>query len=214
MSLLADVLDAHGGAERWERTASVSLELASGGLALASKGQRDALHRLRAEVSTTGQQVRVETPGWAYAFDGSIPRPRGVRWTDQDVAAFAAAALWTYVSLPFVLPQLDVTEHRNRLIVDFPPTTRTHSPRQVLHIGRDGLIVRHDYTALAFGRWAHASQHLDDYRCFDGFHVATRRRVRPRTWPHRPELVWIDVHAMTVAPVDRPSDPTVGVSPR
>jgi hypothetical protein len=205
LSLLADVLDAHGGAERWRQASSVSLELSSGGFAFTSKGQGNALRRLRARVSTTGQHVHLDTPAWTHSFHGSIPAPSGIRWSDQDITAFAAVALWTYASLPFVLPELDVTEQHNRLIVDFPRRIRTHSPRQVLHVGDDGLIFRHDYTALDFGRWAHASQLLSDYRRFDGFNVATRRRVRPRYWPHRPELVWIDVHTMTVTPLDQPS---------
>ena len=200
MSLLGDVVDAHGGPERWSEASSVSLHLSSGGLAFTTKGQRRALAELRAQVSTSGQHVRLDGAGWTYTFDGTIPRPRGARWSDRDVAAFAATALWTYTSLPFVLPQLHVTEKRNTLIVDFPPTIRTHSPRQVLHVGGDGLIFRHDYIALDFGRWAHASQRLSDYQRFEGFNIATRRRVRPRYWPHRPELVWIDVHDMTVTP--------------
>lgn len=199
MSLLNDVIDAHGGLARWEAAEAISLHLSSGGLAFASKGQAHALGDLRVTVRTTGQSVQIEGVGWRKEFEGDIPTVRRVRWSTDAIAAFAAAALWTYVSLPFVLADLDTEEDGNRLIVNFPSRLRTHSPRQVLHIDTEGLIRRHDYTALDFGRWAIARQEVSDYREVDGLRFATRRRVRPRAWPHRPLLVWIDVRdALTV----------------
>lgn len=195
MSLVDEVIEAHGGLTRWRSAAALTWRLSSGGLAFATKGQRHALQDLTATVATTGQAVRVEGPGWAYRFDTPIPHPAGLRWSTADIAAFAAAAVWTYVSLPFRLPDLDVEAHGRRLVVRFPPGLRTHSSTQVLHVGTDGLIRRHDYTALDFGRWAQASQEVGGYRQFDGFMVATHRRVHPRIWPHRPLLVWIDVHS-------------------
>ena len=197
MSLVDEVVEAHGGLGRWRAARAVRLRLSSGGLAFASKGQRRALRDLTATVATTDQTVDVESPEWAYRFDGAAPRLRARRWSAADIAAFAASALWTYVALPFVLPELDVEERGRRLLVRFPPGLRTHSPRQVLHIDERGLIRRHDYTALDFGRWARASQAVGDYRQFGGFTMATRRRVYPLTWPHRPLLVWIDLHSAT-----------------
>ena len=207
MSLVDEVIEAHGGLDRWRQTAAVRLRVSSGGLAFATKGQRAALHDLTATVSTRGQAVTLETPTWSYRFDSQIPKPRGLRWSIEDVAAFAACALWTYVSLPFVLPELDVEERGNRLVVRFPPEVRTHSPTQVLHIDDDGLIRRHDYTALDFGRLARASQAVDEYQQFGRFAVATRRRVRPSLWPHLPLLVWIDVRSVDVIPA-------TGIQPR
>ena len=201
MTLVDRVIQAHGGLERWRRAESVTLRLSSGGLAFASKGQRTALHQLTATVATSGQNVHLETPAWSHHFEDGIPTPRGLRWSTYDIAAFAATALWTYIALPFVLPDLDVEEHRDRLIVRFPPEVRTHSPTQVLDIDRRGLIQRHDYTALDFGRVARATQEVGNYRDVDGLMIATRRRVRPKLWPHRPLLVWIDVAAIEVNPL-------------
>lgn len=200
MSLVDGVIEAHGGLDGWRQASAVSLQLSSGGLAFATKGQRAALHHLTATVSTRGQAVTLEAPTWSFRFDSHIPKPKGLRWSIEDVAAFAACALWTYVSLPFVLPELDVEERGNQLVVRFPPELRTHSPTQVLHIDDDGLIRRHDYTALDFGRLARASQEVDEYQQFGCFAVATRRRVRPSLWPHRPLLVWIDVRSVDVIP--------------
>src|SRR5688500_12749111 len=198
MSLVDEVIDAHGGLTRWASASALTWRLSSGGLAFASTGQRHALLDLTATVATTGQAVQVEGPGWTHRFDTGIPRPAGLRWSTGDIAAFAAAALWTYVSLPFRLPDLDVEARGRRLVVRFPSGLRTHSSVQVLHVDPDGLIRRHDYTALDFGRWAQASQQVGGYRRFDGFMVATRRRVHPRIWPHRPLLVWINVHSCQV----------------
>ncbi|MDQ4097059.1 MAG: hypothetical protein M3144_04230 [Actinomycetota bacterium] len=200
MSLVAEVVEAHGGLQRWREASAVRLRLSSGGVAFAAKGHHTSLHDLTATVATCGQVVTLEAPMWSFRFDSHIPKPRGVRWTIEDVAAFAACAIWTYVSLPFVLPVLDVEERGSRLVVRFPPELRTHCPVQVLHIDGEGLIRRHDYTALDFGRWARASQDIDEYERFDGIAVATRRRVRPRFWPHRPLLVWIDVQSMEMIP--------------
>lgn len=198
MSLVDEVIEAHGGFDRWRQASAVRLRLSSGGLAFATKGQGAALHDLTATVSTRGQAVTLEAPTWSCRFDSQIPKPRGLRWSIEDVAAFASCALWTYVSLPFVLPELDVEERGNQLVVRFPSELRTHCPTQILHIDDEGLIRRHDYTALDFGRFARASQEVDEYQRFGGIVVATRRRVRPSLWPHRPLLVWIDLRSVDV----------------
>jgi len=200
MSLMDEVIEAHGGLNRWRQASAVRLRVSSGGLAFASKGQRTALHDLTATVSTRGQAVTLEAATWSFRFGSLMPKPRGLRWSTEEVAAFAACALWTYVSLPFVLAELDVEERGNQLVVHFPPQLRTHSPTQVLHIDEERLIRRHDYTALDFGRLARASQEVGEYRQFGGIAIATRRRVRPSLWPHRPLLVWIDVHSVDVIP--------------
>jgi hypothetical protein len=133
-----------------------------------------------------------------------LHRPRRLlHWSAADVAAFAGAAIWTYLLIPFVLHRpgfelqaLPPRQGLRRLRVRFPTAVATHSPEQVLHVDGDGLIRRHDYTALAFGRWARAAQTLHAYRSFDGLLVATRRRVTPRMAGRstsRPTLVWIEI---------------------
>ena len=197
MSLVDRVTAAHG-IDRWLEADAVRLHVSSGGLAFRSKLQTRALHDLTATVATTSQRVELETPTWTRRFTSGIPRPHGLAWSTCDIAAFAATALWTYVVLPFLLPDFDVEEDDDRLIVRIPPQFRTHCQKQILHIDDRGLIRRHDYTARDFGRWAHASQDVGDYREFDGLMIATRRRVRPSLWPHRPLLVWIDVRSAAV----------------
>jgi hypothetical protein len=134
-------------------------------------------------------------------------------WRIDDIAAFTATALWTYLTLPLLLTEPDVrTEIRppshahpdwDRIDLEFPRRITTHCHRQTIHVDQDGRIRRHDYTATAFGQWAHAAQLLDSYKSFDGLLVATHRRVHPRlpaghiaTWP---TLVSIDIHHVTAA---------------
>ncbi|MFN2503003.1 MAG: hypothetical protein ABR540_02000 [Acidimicrobiales bacterium] len=138
---------------------------------------------------------------------------RRLVWSVEDLATFAAAALWTYVQVPFVLAQSDVEveplgpwreggETWLRLSVTFPHATATHCPRQVLYVDDNYRLRRHGYTALAFGGWARAAQYLSAYRDYDGLSFPTRRRVYPRVPGARglrgPQPVWIDVHRVVL----------------
>jgi hypothetical protein len=214
--LAEEIAVAHGGADRWRRLAAVDVRFSARGLAFLSKGQPAALSTVAGRFGTTAQSVRLQ---------GKMPRPwnyeaengaalladlqrlingRRLRWTAADAATFAATAMWNYLNLPFlllnpafgleVLPS-DGREVR-RLRVRFPPDIATHSRHQTLHIATNGLIVRHDYTALAIGPWAAGSQLLAGYKDFDGIRFATQRRVSPRVRGHRfpgPTLVRINV---------------------
>ncbi len=200
-------------------------------MAFAAKGQPRALHDVAATVATMGQSIELNASSprpWHVRFgdaDGAdvvslgehlTALRRGRRrlaWSVADVQAFAAGALWTYVQLPFVLadPAVEVEtlgaraeagETWLRLGVRFPDWMATHCRRQFLYVDDDYRLRRHDYTALAFGRWARAAQYLSDYRNFDGLSSATRRRVYPRLPGGRrarwPQLVWIDVHEVAL----------------
>lgn len=117
---------------------------------------------------------------------------------------FAAAALWTYLTMPLLVttaPDLQRLSDRGivrRLRVRLPSHVAGHAPDQTLHVAEDGLIVRHDYTATAFGSWARAAQRVHGYRTLGGIPVATQRVVTPHMGPRRPApvLVWIEVHAV------------------
>jgi hypothetical protein len=229
--LVERIVGAHGGLERWRGVTSVDLRLSSGGLAFAAKGQPRALHDVVASVATAGQSVELRGPSpqpWHLRFgptgtSGARALPdqltalrrgrRRIRWSVDDVGAFAAAALWTYVQVPFVLTDTGVEvatlgswskegENWLRLAITFPAHVATHCRRQVVYVDGDYRLRRHDYTALAFGRWARAAQYLSKYRHFDGLSFATRRRVYPRLPGGRPArflpLVWIDLHEASV----------------
>jgi len=129
-------------------------------------------------------------------------------WDRLDILYFATYAVWTYLSTPFVLARDDYQvseiepwrqegESWRRLAVRFPEHVHTHSRDQVLYVGPDGLIRRHDYTAEPIGGWARAAHYCTEHQAFDGLVVPTCRRVYPRRADNRhrpvPRLVWIDV---------------------
>ena len=231
--LVARAIEAHGGLTVWDSAVELSVRLSSGGFAFASKLQARAVRDIEGRVSTRGQRTVLEPypePGRRGVFedgavriersDGEIVAARadaraafgGVRhalwWDRLDMLYFAGYALWTYLSLPFLLarPEYGVRELEpwqeggetwRRLAVTFPAGIHTHCREQVLHLDERGLIRRHDYTAEPIGSWAHAAHYCHDHRDFHGLVVPTRRRAYPRRPDGRPRraplLVWIDV---------------------
>ena len=159
--------------------------------------------------------VRIEAADGSVIQERSQPRddlrrPRRNLWWDHlDLLYFGAASLWTYMATPFIFTEtgFDVAardqwvEHGQvwrRLAITFPADVHTHSRQQVYHVGDDGLIRRHDYTAEEFGTWAKSAHYWSDHTAFDGLIVPRKRRVLLRHSDGRslshPLLVWIDVH--------------------
>lgn len=131
-----------------------------------------------------------------------------MRWEPEDLAAFAAGALWTYLMMPLLLARAERVDRlpdrggRRRIKVVLPREIAGHGQAQTLHIGRTGLIERHDYTASAIGSWATAAQAVTGYQVFEGVPIATRRIVTPRLGATRlahPRLVWIEIDEVTLA---------------
>ena len=158
--------------------------------------------------------VRIEAADGSVIHQRSQPRddlrrPRRNLWWDHlDLLYFGAASLWTYMATPFIFTQtgFDVAargqwaEHGQvwrSLAVTFPADVHTHSRQQVYHVGDDGLIRRHDYTAEEFGAWAKSAHYWCDHAAFDGLIVPRKRRVLLRRSDGRslshPLLVWINV---------------------
>ena len=129
-SLLAEIIEAHGGRERWLSSTELSVQVSAGGLAIASKLQRTGLRDLEARVSTdrprlvftpyprTGYrgvfdqgEVRIETDQGGVIGERSDPRralhsPRRLlRWDQLDLHYFGGSALWTYMATPFVFTE-------------------------------------------------------------------------------------------------------------
>lgn len=216
LDLAREVADAHG-AGSLAAADHIDVSFSSGGLAFAAKGQAHALAHVEARLSPLRQHM---------ALAGDTPRPwtlnvtsseelkvrlaglragsRRFRWQPEDLGTFAAAAMWTYITLPLVLAHAERVDRPpdagglRRLRIKLPRTIAGHGSVQTLHIGRDGLICRHDYTATAFGAWARAAQVITSYQPFDGVPIGTTRRVTPRLggpFPI-PTLVWIRIHSV------------------
>jgi hypothetical protein len=211
VSLLDECLAAYGGLERWRDADAIEAQVSARGVAFALKGNARPLSGTRVSVRTTGQHVEffdwprsgetaILTSEEARIGERSRREPRfGGRWDDLDFLAFGGAAMWTYLSLPFVLADWGAEElPGRRLRFCVPEPIRSHCREQTVQLDRSGLIVRHDYVAEAFGRWARGVHRSSRFRTFDGLPVPTRRRVRPR--PFGPVIVRVDVTDARVQP--------------
>ncbi|MFG2913066.1 hypothetical protein ACGF0D_09260 [Kitasatospora sp. NPDC048298] len=138
-TLLDEVLEAHGGMDRWRRFTSVRATIVSGGDLFAIKGLPQdptpremtvRLHEERASVAPFGapdqrtdftpDRIAIErTDGTVVAeraqprkaFDGHVLQ---TPWDALDRAYFNGYALWTYLTTPFLLamPGVEVREIR------------------------------------------------------------------------------------------------------
>jgi hypothetical protein len=111
-------------------------------------------------------------------------------WSDLQLAYFAGCAMWTYLTMPFLLTQDGVESHEvapwaeqgeswRRLRIRFPATIATHSTEQTLYVGADGLLKRHDYDVEIAGNTPGA-HYVSDYVEVQGLMFPTRRRIFPR----------------------------------
>jgi hypothetical protein len=221
--LAAEVADAHA-TTTLAAADHIAVSFSSGGLAFKAKGQADALARVDARLNPHQQQI---------TLTGASPRPwrvevadsvdlqsrlsrlragsRRFHWRPEDLGVFAAAAIWTYLTLPLLLDRAEsvhrlrgVGRHR-RLRIALPSAVAGHGRLQTLHVGPDSLIRRHDYTATAFGAWARAAQVVDDFETFDGIPIGTVRTVTPRMGRPlpAPTLVWIRIHTAQLVKLNR-----------
>jgi hypothetical protein len=136
MTLLDDVIEAHGGLDRWARVAAIRGEVRGGGLLLATRVPRNILRSGTIEVRPDEQVTIAEPygdPGRRGVFDhGSVrietldgevlesrERPRecffgraglrrNLRWDALDAGYFAGYAWWNYLTAPFLLAREDV----------------------------------------------------------------------------------------------------------
>ena len=134
-------------------------------------------------------------------------------WDHLDALHFAGYALWNYLTTPFMLcrPEIQLKELSawqennepwRRLEATFPSDFLTHSPAQTFYFDADGLLRRHDYTALVFGNFAKAAHYSWNHREVNGIPFPTRRRVFPRKKDGSPlrrvTLVSIDIETIEI----------------
>jgi hypothetical protein len=136
-SLLGDVINAHGGVDRWLRAGALTVHHSSGGFAFAAKFQGRTLSTRLAQISTDHQRTVFSTypgPGRRGSFDkgtvqietdggrlltrrldprSDLRRLRHKLWWDKlDLLYFTGSALWTYMATPFIFatPGFEVQE--------------------------------------------------------------------------------------------------------
>jgi hypothetical protein len=208
----AAAITAHGGISRWRQLTEITAHVMIGGTLWADVGHPDVLADAR--VTADPRRQRLVFDGFGPDRLRSVLEPaaialyRGERlldarsdprsgfgdpaagWDALQVAYFASYAMWTYLTLPFLLdgygvastdvarwPGVDPSWRRIR--VDFPSGLDTHTVTQYLNIDADGLLVRHDYDADVLGG-APAVNAASGHRDCDGIVFPTRRRVTAR----------------------------------
>ena len=135
--LLKDVLDAHGGLDRWHQFKTLDAQIVSGGGLWPLKGliqdpaprqMRIWLHEEFASVAPFGQpdwqtnfrpgRIAIETTAGAVVRERTNPRESfaghtmNTPWDPLHRAYFNGYALWTYLTTPFfmVRPGFEVSE--------------------------------------------------------------------------------------------------------
>jgi hypothetical protein len=106
-------------------------------------------------------------------------------WNAQDAMYFFGYALTVYLSVPFLLPSLAHQTHpwkHGGLRVDaiFPEKIHSHCREQSFYFDKDGLLVRHDYTADIVSGFAFGAHFTSNYEEVDGLPIARERRVFAR----------------------------------
>lgn len=239
--LLDLAIAAHGGRERWRAASRISATLSAGGLLWSSRGQAGAVDDITVTIETgsqrtsidrlvaadrravcTPERVAFETAGGAVLAERRDPRASfragsETPWDPLHLAYFVACAMWTYLTVPFLLDEPDVAveevgrgeedgQLRRRLRATFPSRIATHGREQVFHFGPDGLLRRHDYTPeLLVGNPGHlaVAHYTDAHRRFGGISVPTRRRAvglrSDGTTEPDPALVTIEVRDVRIA---------------
>src|SRR5262245_53795027 len=170
--LLAKIVEAHGGLDRWRRFNRVEATIVTGGAFWGMKNLTQdqdprrmtvSLHEERASVAPFGD------PDWHTEFtpDRIAGHEMTTPWDSLHRAYFNGYALWTYLTTPFLLAMdgVEVTEGEpwtegretwRVLRARFPGSIATHSARQDFFFGTDLLLRRHDYNVEVAGGFAAA----------------------------------------------------------
>lgn len=213
--LVEKTINAHGGLERWSSFSTVTAHLKQGGALWMLKGQAGRLDDTNVTVGLheewashhpfgEGGLVSSFKPDLVKLKDAagnvieSLHNPRAsfaghaldTPWSQIQLAYFAGIAMWTYLTMPFLLaapgvqveevgPWQEKEETWTRLKVTFPPTIATHSTIQTIYVDAHGLLKRHDYDVEIAGNTPGA-HYIDGYVEVQGLKFPTIRRIFPR----------------------------------
>ena len=178
---------------------------------LTSKGWEGALERVVVSVDPRVQRALIGP------FTGQDRRglftDLDTPWDALDLAYFTGCALWTSLTVPFLLNENDfVTEelepwHEDhetwrRLRAVFPERIACQNRDQIFYFGPDGLLRRHDYN-MDIVAGVPTADYTDDHQIFGGISFPTLRRAVRRlpdglTEPE-PAFFAVDIADVTVA---------------
>jgi hypothetical protein len=204
--LLDQVLDAHGGIQRWHAARSIRARLDVTGPTWAVVGQEKVL--LGVDIEVDPHEQRTVFTGFTGAGrrgihtldhvaivdeDGTVlsqryapresypPRDANTRWDPLHALYFGGYAMWNYLTTPYLLSWPGVhTEElaERRLRVVFPPYIATHSTEQTFSFDETGLLRRIDYAPYVLGSRSGA-HHTQAHRTVSGLVFPTHRYVLP-----------------------------------
>ena len=214
--LLTDVLDAHGGLENWAKVTRITAEMSLGGPFWAARGWPDVYSKQTVTIDPHREHITLapftapnrmsvldlDTESVAIATpDGTVVEERinprqsfpaafvdiNTPWDAIQVAYFTSAAVWNYLTAPFVFTQPGVEagevapwseddQSWRRLAVKFPRTIANHNADQVFYYDDALMLRRMDYSPDVTGK-PPVAHYTYDHKTFDGFVFPTRRRV-------------------------------------
>ena len=245
--LLKAVLDAHGGLQNWAKATRVTARMSLGGPFWAARGWPDVYlnqtvtinpHREhitfapftapdRMSVLDIGpERVAITTRDGRIVEERVNPRqsfptafdPSSTPWDAIQVAYFTSAAVWNYLTEPFVFTQPGVDAREiapwtegaqtwRRLGVTFPRTIANHNAEQIFYYDDAFMQRRMDYSPDVTGK-PPVAHYTHDHKTFDGFVLPTRRLVHPHDANGVADQgfspLTIDVTAVTVAGAELP----------
>jgi hypothetical protein len=214
--LLLQVLDAHGGLKKWETTRKITAQLSLGGPFWGARGWPDVYADQTVTIETHREHITFwpfTAPGLVSVLDvnpervsvstkdgqsieermnprASFPKefdPFTTPWDTIQLAYFTSAAVWNYLTAPFVFTYPGVEAHEiepwnengvawRRLAVKFPRNIANHNPDQVFYYDDEFMQRRMDYSPDVTGS-PPVAHYTHDAKTFDGFVFPTRRRV-------------------------------------
>jgi hypothetical protein len=214
--LLAGVLDAHGGLENWTRVTRLTAELSLGGPFWGARGWPGVYDQVTVTLDPRSEHITFApftAPDRISVLDvdpehvairtrdgelieerdaprGTFPLPFDdytTPWDAIQVAYFTSAAVWNYLTAPFVFvapgvraseiePWQEGGETWRRLAVTFPETIANHNAEQVFYYDDQLQQRRMDYSPDVTGS-PPVAHYTHDPKTFDGFVFPTRRRV-------------------------------------
>jgi hypothetical protein len=177
-------------------------------------GPASRAHHVRA-VHRTGPHIRRQRRSESTAPRGGFPLPFDdytTPWDAIQVAYFTSAAVWNYLTAPFVFvapgvqareiePWQEDGQTWRRLAVTFPDTIANHNAEQVFYYDEQLMQRRMDYSPDVTGS-PPVAHYTHDPKTFDGFVFPTRRRVLLHDAEGRADQsfapITVDVRTVTV----------------
>lgn len=214
--LLGAVLDAHGGLKNWAGVVEITAQVSLGGPFWAARGWPDVYadqavvidpHRehitiapftapdRKSVLDVNPERVSITTSSGRIVEERVNPRAsfptafvdNSTPWDAIQVAYFTSAAVWNYLTAPFVFtypgvearevaPWTEEGQTWRRLAVTFPAAIANHNADQVFYYDDTFMLRRMDYSPDVTGK-SPVAHYTYDPKTFDGFVFPTRRLV-------------------------------------